>query len=31
LEDQFFFNTAEECCEAFYSEGSGQCDILNTC
>ena len=31
LEDQFFFDTAEDCCEAFYSEGTGQCDILNTC
>eukprot|EP00804_Cyclotella_cryptica_P026614 CCRYP_014021-RA/>CCRYP_014021-RA protein AED:0.03 eAED:0.03 QI:1312/1/1/1/0.75/0.4/5/732/456 len=29
--DQFLFETAKECCEAFYTEGNGQCDIENTC
>eukprot|EP00956_Cyclotella_meneghiniana_P016678 scaffold26497_cov61-Cyclotella_meneghiniana.AAC.2 len=29
--DRFLFSTAEECCEAFYSEGTGQCEIVNTC
>lgn len=31
MADQFLFSTAEECCKAFYSDGTGQCDIFNTC
>jgi hypothetical protein len=31
MADQFFFDSAEACCKAFYSSGSGQCDVVNTC
>ena len=31
MPSKYFFETAEECCKAFYSEGTGQCGILNTC
>jgi hypothetical protein len=31
LGGQYLFATAQECCQAFYSQGNGQCDIVNTC
>lgn len=31
MAEQFFFDNAEDCCKTFYSGGTGQCDVFNTC